>query len=48
VADAIRPGAAGLVGLSAITWLAGREEAEPIWLVLGAAGVGLLVAWLVG
>jgi chromate transporter len=48
LADSLRLGGAELVGLAAITWLAGPKDAEPLWLVLGAAGVGLLVAWLVG
>lgn len=48
LADSLRLGGTELVGLAAITWLAGPKDAEPLWLVLGAAGVGFLAAWLVG
>ncbi|MDR7413382.1 MAG: chromate transporter, partial [Armatimonadota bacterium] len=47
LADSLRPGWPELVGLVAAAWLAGPRDVEPLWLVLGAAGAGLLAAWLV-
>ncbi|MDR7580802.1 MAG: chromate transporter [Armatimonadota bacterium] len=47
LAVSLRPGWPELVGLAAAAWLAGPRDVEPLWLVLGAAGAGLLAAWLV-
>ncbi len=47
LADSLRLSSAELVGLAAVTYLAGPRDVEPLWLVLTAASLGLLFSWLV-
>ncbi len=44
LADSLHPGWLELAGVAVATYLAGPRDTEPLWLVLGAAVVGLLVA----
>jgi chromate transporter len=46
LADSLRPGWAELALLAAVAALAGPRDVEPLWLVLGAAALGLVVAWV--
>ncbi len=47
LADSLHLGGTELLGLAAVAWLAGPRDLEPLWLVLGAAGVGFLTSWAV-
>ncbi|MCS7234499.1 MAG: chromate transporter [Armatimonadota bacterium] len=46
LAESLHPGWPEVVAVFAVGWLAGPRDVEPLWLILGAAAVGLLVAWL--
>jgi chromate transporter len=44
LADSLRPGGVEVAAILVATWLAGARDTEPLWLVLGAAAVGLATA----